>query len=310
MSENQSSKRIWQILTVVFGLGLLFFILNTFIPGFQPVKSVEYQSLETEKAELDMSYSTALQQIEEQEMKIDELRGINDELDAKIAERDEEISKIKAEIDRIRSKKNASDAEVAKMKSLINQLQSENDSFIAQIQQLAEEKKILEEKNIVLTQKIDTISSEKSQLEKEKAFLGKKVELGSLLKTNGLYATGIKDKNSGKEVETDRVNKLDKIRVCYETGTNLVREAGSATMYLRLISPQGTTISVESMGSGVLTNNEGEEIQYTRSISFDYKGDNKKICIDWSQNIFNPGNYKAEVYQDGYLVGKTEFTLK
>ena len=36
----------------------------------------------------------------------------------------------------------------------------------------------------------------------------------------------------------------------------------------------------------------------------------KNLAIEWSQNIKDPGTYKVEVYQSGYVVGKGSVDLR
>lgn len=36
----------------------------------------------------------------------------------------------------------------------------------------------------------------------------------------------------------------------------------------------------------------------------------KNLAIEWSQNIKDPGTYKVEVYQSGYVVGKGAVDLR
>jgi hypothetical protein len=42
----------------------------------------------------------------------------------------------------------------------------------------------------------------------------------------------------------------------------------------------------------------------------DWDQTSQKKSIEWSQNIKDPGTYKVEVYQSGYMVGKGSVELK
>ena len=82
--------------------------------------------------------------------------------------------------------------------------------------------------------------------------------------------------------------------------------------YVRIISPSGSTLSVQDQGSGVLTAVEtGEQVTYTTTASANYNQTKQNVCSHWNQSTgFQPGKYIAEIYQDGYLVGKKDLELK
>jgi hypothetical protein len=42
----------------------------------------------------------------------------------------------------------------------------------------------------------------------------------------------------------------------------------------------------------------------------DWNQTSQKKNIEWSQNVKEPGTYKVEIYQSGYLVGKSSVTIK
>ena len=91
-----------------------------------------------------------------------------------------------------------------------------------------------------------------------------------------------------------------------------VTPAGEEVFYVRIMSPQGETLAVESSGSGTLTNKlNGEEIRYTTSGSVQYDQKDTNVCIDYTPNAaLGKGNYAIEIYNKDYMVGKGSFLLK
>jgi hypothetical protein len=139
----------------------------------------------------------------------------------------------------------------------------------------------------------------------------KKVELGSLLQPRNILVEGVEKKKNGKEVVVKRVKSTQSLRITFETGENKVLEPGNLSLYLRIMSPKGETISVADQGSGAFKLSEGgETMQYTKKADFDWSQTNKKIVVYWSQNIQDAGTYKVEIYQSGYLIGKGAVELK
>lgn len=309
MTENQSSgnnvNKILIGLVILLALGCAFFAYK----AYTPKNSVEYITLKDEKEKTDVQYETTMKNLTETSAQLETMKGKNAELDALIAEREEKIGALTSQLTAINSKAKKSDSDRAKMQKIIDELQKQNADYIAQINTLIEEKKILTEKNIKLETDLSQEKETTKQLSSEKEFLSGKFELGKLLQTNNIIATGIKAKGNGKEIETNKINRLDKIKVCFETGANKVLDAGPVTLYMRLIGPNGTTITQEAMGSGTTKLQDGTEVQYTKSVDFDYQNNSKKICVYWSQNLYTEGKYKAEVYQSGYKIGETSFVL-
>lgn len=309
MSENQSSgnnvNKILIALCILLALGCAFFAYK----ALNPQKSVEYVTLKDEKEKTDVEFQNTMKNLQATSDQLETMKGKNVELDALIKEREDKINGLTSQLSAISGKAKKSDADRAKMQAIIAELQKQNADYIAQINTLIEEKKILVEKNVKLETDLSSEKETTKQLSTEKEFLSGKFELGKLLQTNNIIATGIKSKGNGKEIETNKINRLDKIKVCFETGDNKVIDAGNVTLYMRLIGPNGTTITQESSGSGVTKLQDGTDVQYTKSVDFDYQNSSKKICIYWSQNLYTEGKYKAEVYQNGYKIGATSFVL-
>ena len=54
-----------------------------------------------------------------------------------------------------------------------------------------------------------------------------------------------------------------------------------------------------------------QQQQYTASKTISYNQQKQHVEIEWSStNGFDIGNYSAEVYQDGYIIGKGTIKLK
>lgn len=309
MSENQSTgnnvNKILIALCILLALSTAFFAYK----AFNPQKSVEYITLKDQQVKTETDYQNTMKNLALTSEQLESMKGKNAELDALIKEREEKIGALTSQLSALGSKAKKSDADRAKLQALINELQKQNAEYINQINTLIEEKKILTDKNIKLETDLTAERETTKKLTSDKEYLTGKFELGKLLHTNNIKATGVKTKGSGKEIEINKINRLDKIKVCFETGDNKVIDAGNVTLYIRLVGPNGTTITQESMGSGVIKIEDGTEVQYTKSVEFDYQNTSKKVCVYWSQNIYTEGKYTAEVYQSGYKIGSTTFVL-
>ena len=123
----------------------------------------------------------------------------------------------------------------------------------------------------------------------------------------------LRTKGSGKESATTNAKKAEKIKVSFDVDENKVADPGTKTFQLRLIGPGGTTLAVQSAGSGVFDLADGGgQVQYTISKDITYNQTKQGVVIYWSKTgeQFEKGKYTAEIYQDGYKVGTKDFQLK
>lgn len=247
-------------------------------------------------AELDQRYQEALQSLES-------YKGQNQQLDSLIALKEQELSQLREQYATLGLQKRLSEEEARKaierMKSVVADLQEK-------IRRLEEEKKVLTERSDSLNRTVSAQTTTITQLKKTNQELATKA---GLLYATSVRASGIKVKGKGKEVETDNAKKSDRIRVCFSLPAVGTVNPGEKTFFIRIISPEGVTLS---SGSNVLTKAEtGSQIQYSTTVSVDYNQEATSTCAYWEQAApFLAGTYTSEIYQNGYLVGKADFTLK
>ena len=123
---------------------------------------------------------------------------------------------------------------------------------------------------------------------------------------------GYEIKDDGKLKEKSKAKDVEMLRVCFLTETNMVTGSGQKKFFIRIINPQGETIAIEDSGSGVLTNKlDNSQVRYTTSGEITYKNEDTNACIDWtlSEKLMK-GDYKIEMFNNGFLVGKGQFKLK
>jgi len=261
---------------------------------------------------LNNEYSEAMNQIAY-------YKGQNGQLDSALNVRTSELASIKAKFDKIVSAKNLTAKELASANSLIAQMKQNKDEMLTEIERLKKANIILVGQRDSLDTELGkekiitaTLTNEKSQLDLEKKALAAKVEAGSIIRIDNMSVKGVRYSNSGKEKETARAGIVDRIKVCFDAMDNKVVDKGKETFFLRLIGPDGVTLSVRSMGSGEFMNKDlNEKSMYTCSRDVDYDNSTQNVCIMWEQDTpFKSGDYTAEIYNKGFLVGTSKFSLK
>jgi len=253
-------------------------------------------------ADLGMKYQEALANVES-------YKGQNAQLDSIIAVKEKQLLDIKNSYSSLQKDKKLSEAEYNKQISGLNNIVTDLQD---QIEVLKQQNKILITKNDSLGKSLAEQITATNQLTTTNEELSKKVSVASLLKPTSINATGARMKSSGKEEETNNAKKAEKLKVCFDVPANNVADAGEKTFYVRIISPEGVTLNVESGGSGVLKKaDSGETIQYTTTATLDYNQSATNTCAYWEQSSpYTKGTYTAEIYQDGYLIGTQKFDLK
>jgi len=319
MSTTQTKQNFTAIaITIIIallGLNAYQWYVNSKLSGTNQVQETEMMELQKVQAELDQDYQTALESLEE-------MRGDNAQLNALIDSQKGELKTQKDKINNLIWTKK----ELEKAKIELKSLNSNVTKYLADIQQLKEENKILTDNNSQLTLRVEeeikakdeiiqaknALSEEKENLSKTNVALGTKVDMANAIKINFMEVKGYEIKDDGKLKEKSKAKDVEMLRVCFLTETNMVTSSGQKKFFIRIINPQGETIAIEDSGSGVLTNKlDNSQVRYTTSGEINYNNEDTNACIDWTlSEKLSKGDFKIEMYNNGFLVGKGQFKLK
>lgn len=322
--SNKSSFTGWAIAIIIglLGLNAYQWYNTTELKKVNTQKQAELFEIEKVQAELEKDYQDALESIENLRDDSKELNNLIDNQKQELAAQKKRISGLiwtSRELDKAKE-------EIASIKGMADGYISEINTLKAQNQQLMASNKTLNEEKVVLTNNLETeikekeeiaearavLVSEKEELTTLKKELDEKVEVASAIKVNWLQVQGYQLKDNGEMKKKKKAKDVDVFRICYKTETNVTAKAGEETFYVRYITPQGETLAVESLGSGVLTNKmTGEDVRYSGSGTVEYNNEDTEGCIDWQINFAPPkGIYEVEMYNKGFLCGKGSFKLK
>ncbi len=293
-------------------------------------KTTEVQTAKVEiKKEEDLN-TQLTQQYNDAQASLEGMKGSNKQLNELI---DKQKSELGAQRDKIGKLINVQKdlsgarAEMARMKATtqgymeqIAKLETDKKQLGEQVTVLTTDKTNLQnnltqvsaEKEQVITQKT-AIETEKAKIEQERTLLAKKTEIGSVVHITNLKTTGYHVRESGKEKERTHAGNIDRFKWCFDALENHVTDGGQETFYMRIIDPTGVAISTTSGGGGVLKLSDGKDIQYTTTKVVDFKNDTENVCMSWdakgNANLVK-GKYTIEIYNKGYIAGKSEFDLK
>ena len=266
----------------------------------------QYINVDSNRNEVQQLYNSSLQ-------RLDSLTGTNQQLTEKLEsqedERTKEIDRLKGEIKSILSKKNATAAELATAKLKINELNTSISSYVAEIAQLKGENQQLVVRNEQITTEKQVVEKNLEATETAKKQLE---DLGSTLHASGISVIPINEKSSGKERETNTAKRVDKLRIVFNVDENRIASTGEKEIYVCMYGPDGQPISIPAYGSGSFnTRDEGQKF-FTNKINVAYEqGKKSAVSFDWRQDqSFVAGDYKVEVYHNGFKIGESITKLK
>ncbi len=136
-----------------------------------------------------------------------------------------------------------------------------------------------------------------------------KVNKGSKLTAFGFTSEGIKEKNSGSYKVVDRAKNCTHVRACFTIGDNAIANPGNRTVYMRVITPGGSVLYEKN--SNTFTTDAGQSLLYSDKKSINYQNLSTDICIFHRVSTeLVKGNYTAQIYCDGVMIGSDNFVLK
>jgi predicted nuclease with TOPRIM domain len=307
-SFNQSRK--WVYFALIAAL-----ILTWAYVFYDRSKSTQtVQQLQTQVAAIDNSRTSLQQAFDATSAKLDSLTGSNVRLQGTLAKKNQEVQKLKANIANILRNKNATASELAQAKNMIQELNAKTEALFAEVEKLKAENRLLTENNEQLTTEKTQLTNDKSMLQSELQKTSSEKEavtnVASTLKASNINITPINIKGNGKEKATTVAKRVDVMRVSFDLDENRVASSGKKDLYIRVVAPDGHILTQ----GDVLDTKDAGAIQYTSKVTVDYEqGKRSAISFDWKPDndaTYQTGNYKIEIYQNGYKIGESTKSLK
>ncbi len=303
-SRKMNGTAVFFLITTLIFLGAGIYLFATGVHKTKEATALtsELSTSETRYTDLDTKYSSVLADIES-------YKGKNASLDSMLSLREKAINDLRSNLNSEHKKRQLSESEY---KSQLSNLNSMITDMNVKIDELQKQNGMLTTQRDSLGRNLSETQTQVAELTTTNTSLSQKVTVASLLIPSNISITGVRDKSNGKQDETNKAAKIQHLKICFDVPANKVADAGSKTFYVRILNPDGSIISLQDQGSGTFTGVENnEQMQYTSSASMDYQQAKGNVCSLWNQNLpFVKGIYNAEIYQDGYLIGKQSFTLK
>ncbi|WP_313805682.1 hypothetical protein [Flavobacterium sp.] len=290
--ENQKSNSSLKAVVVVLALLLLGSL------GYMYKMSTDNQTSEnklmTDKEKLSEELQASIAKYDEA---ISENTSLSDELSV---ER-EKLVQLQAELEK--SKGDA--AAMAKFKNDYLRLKREMDN-------LMKENDALKKQNVVLTSQRDSTQvvledtrKVRDTLVAKNDELAKTVEKGSKLSVLNLQTMAVKQRSSGKQIDTDKASRADVLKISFMIAENQIAKSGDKTYYVQVIDAKNNVLGdkkTEIFGDKSLT------YSFTKVVKYENK--TVKVEQDLPVKDIEGGSYFVNIFDKGELVSKTSFTLR
>lgn len=240
----------------------------------------------------------------------DSVTVANNDLQGQLSGKQTEISKLKSDISRVLKNKNATTEELNQAKAKINELFSSISNLEAEVRRLTGENLSLSTANTQLTTEKQGLETNLATTQEEKKALEQTVDVGSTFSASNIQIASVKEKKSGKEKETVSAKRVDKLVVSFDV-ENRITKSGPADMYIMVTAPDGKVISNETTGGGNLSTRIDGDKTFTSKLTLNYEqGKRQNVQLPLYLDKFLKGDYKIQVYQNGFKIGEGIRTLK
>jgi hypothetical protein len=251
-------------------------------------------------ADLDSKYTETLSML-------NSYKGLNAQLDSIIKVRESELSECRNNFLAAVRKNNVNEEEYQKQ---LAELQDINAEFQNNITRLQAENKLLKIARDSLGRLVLVQNDSLMMLNDSIDFLYEKYQLGSILRPANITVTSTRSKKNNKDADTKKSSKVDQLKICFDVPANNVASADTQTFYIRILDPEGQTLS-GSTPKAFISATTGDEIPYSIAGRIQYKNAPMHTCVYFRADVtYLPGSYTVEIYHKGYPAGTQTFELK
>lgn len=266
--------------------------------------------------ELEKSRELLKQELRLTRAEYDSAKNIVIDKSVEIQEQDRQIFEKQKKIQDLLNSEKISKRDLKNAKDLIASLQIELRDYKDQIEILKKENKTLIAQNTDLQSKNSEVNFEKnkisatlsdhiSQREAERA------NIRATLSISNYNLQGLKVRNSGKEIETERASRINKVRLTFDIDRNLNASNEPKEIYLAFYKPDGTLGKFDGSKSGKLPLRVGSTVEYSDVVMVDFDPKiGSKVSLEWKDYNFEKGTYMVNIYHNGFKIGQNTIQLK
>ncbi|MGB1184137.1 MAG: hypothetical protein ACPG4S_03155 [Schleiferiaceae bacterium] len=257
-------------------------------------------------------------EMEKQSLTI-ELSGMKEDLLLQVGENDSLNAYIQYETTRLSSVIDSINAvNVQNKKSLTNyryrlsSMKKQNAELVARLDSSNEAYTMLKLREQAVADSLNAAMDANANLSGQNNALSATVEKGERLVIATATTQAVRVTASGKERKTRRAKRTNRINACLTLAKNRIAPAGTRTLYVKIIDPNGKPVDAPEANMAVVG---GERSGYNGEAQVDFQGEAVEVCVAANRAVDAPvelaaGIYTIVVYTDAYLVGTAALELK
>lgn len=232
----------------------------------------------------------------------DSLHTNNDTLNKLLENERERINHLVEELKMVKA---TNMSKIREYQKELTTLRSVLRTYIVQIDSLNTINTELRKENIKYQQSYAKISSSYQQLETTKNELEKKVTIASQLEASLITVYSLTHNNR----TTKKLSRIAKLEVEFAILKNLTAPVGPKDVYIRIERPDGELLM---HSRDHLFDHDGSQINYSAKRIVEYSGEitNASIFYNVDTGELISGNYKVDIFADGFHIGNSEFSLR
>ena len=260
--------------------------------------SMELANLTSEFDRLNAEFLQIDDQIDDNSAKALELKN-----DSLVRQYNQAKARVNSLIKELEQEKKSNKVNLAKIKQLedeISTLKGIARHYLEEINRLNQENAGLRQEIATEKTKNETLVRENQSVSQSNAQLSQTVQLAKKLNITSLSMTGYKGNKS-----SDKLGNINKFGVSFIVTPNNTAAPGMKTFYVRIISPEGNLL-----GGGPSFTYDGASLQSSAARQMEYDNQELPVSVYWDKNTtLTPGDYKVEVFADGYRLGSRSFNF-
>jgi hypothetical protein len=185
--------------------------------------------------------------------------------------------------------------------------------------ELEEKMKVLMQENEVLKKANETLTVQRDStvmvLGEAKKFnevlvgqnqeLSKTVETASKLIITNLKTAAYKLRSKGRQEATEKARSADVLKISFTIAENKVAKSGDKKYYVQVIDSKNNVL-----GDKKSENFNGNVLTYSFISTVKFENKTVDVSQDLQGSKFEKGSYTVNLYDNGELISKTNFTLK
>ena len=289
-------ERTPQLIALIGVLVIVTAILIAFLFTKNSQMSEMKEQFTIDKQELEDEYEAISLQYEGFKFSVQ-----NDSLLYKLENEQAKVIRLQEEL---RMTKSTDQAEIKRLKDELATLRKILRSYVQQIDSLNRLNEQLRAENRQITDQYQKTTQTLRKVSQEREQLSERVSLAAQLVATNISAKAVNDRGR----EQTRLSKSAQFVVSFTIARNITAEPGERTIYIRIMSPDGSVLSKSQSNTFPY---ESGNILYSMKRIVEYGGEEIPVTLYWDiEEFLMPGTYKADIFADGAHIGSYSFEMK